>query len=193
MAGTIAADATGATYEIALVARAQAGESTAFEALVRPRLARLLRLAISILGNDADARDAVQDSCIRAWRDVTRVRDADHFEAWLWQIAIDACRTARRGQRRVTVREIAIDDVPIDDDHPGSRPSVDADLFAADAIRRAFGRLDPDKRAILVLHHVEDRSILDIAQLLRIPEGTAKWRLHAARMALEQALAEEGR
>jgi RNA polymerase sigma-70 factor (ECF subfamily) len=193
VAGMIAADTTGETYETALVARAQAGDTSAFDDLVRPRLARLLRLAMSIVGNDADARDAVQDSCLRAWRDVARLRAADRFEAWLWQITINACRTAVRGHRRVTVREIAIDDLPIGHDYPDRRPSLGDDVSAADAIRRAFGRLDPDKRTILVLHHVEDRSIVEIADLLRIPEGTAKWRLHAARKALERALAEEGR
>ena len=60
-----------------------------------------------------------------------------------------------------------------------------------DAIRRAFARLDPDKRAILVLHHVEERPVAEIASLLAIPEGTAKSRLHAAREALGRALRAE--
>ena len=66
-------------------------------------------------------------------------------------------------------------------------------LSENDAIRRAFRRLDVDKRTILILHHVEERSVGDVAQLLGIPEGTAKWRLHAARQVLERALQVEQR
>ena len=62
-----------------------------------------------------------------------------------------------------------------------------------DLIRRAFGRLDVDKRTVLILHHVDERPVSDIARILRIPEGTAKWRLHAARRALERALEVERR
>lgn len=73
-----------------------------------------------------------------------------------------------------------------------SRGPGDA-LSENDLIRRAFRRLDVDKRSILILHHVEERSVGDIAQLLGIPEGTAKWRLHSARRALERALLLERR
>lgn len=180
-----------ASLELILVARAQAGDSEAFEALLRPRLDRLLRLAYSIAGNESDAHDAVQESCLRAWRDMPRLRDAARFEAWLWRIVVNACRSGLRGKRRTSVREIAVDQVSGDHEltDPG-RPMGEA-LSAIDAIRRAFGRLDTNKRAILVLHHVDHRSILDIADLLGIPEGTAKWRLHAARKALERALEKE--
>jgi RNA polymerase sigma-70 factor (ECF subfamily) len=66
-------------------------------------------------------------------------------------------------------------------------------LSETDLVERAFRRLDPDKRTILVLHHVEGRSVSDIAGLLRIPVGTAKWRLFSARQALERALQVERR
>jgi len=189
VAGAIASgETTGGSLELALIANAQRGDQAAFEALVRPRIPRLLRLALSILGNEQDARDAVQDSCLLAWREVPRLREAGRFDAWLWRIAINACRTALRGRRRMTVRQIAVDDLP-----PGSEPvdpgrPLAEGLSATDAIRRAFRRLDADKRTILVLHYVEERSVTEVASLLGIPEGTAKWRLHAARHALERAL-----
>ena len=62
-----------------------------------------------------------------------------------------------------------------------------------DLVRRALDRLDTAKRVILVLHHVEDRPLGEIATVLGIPVGTVKWRLHAARAALERALEEEAR
>jgi RNA polymerase sigma-70 factor, ECF subfamily len=172
----------------ALVERAQAGDREAFEILIRARLGRLLRLALSIVGNEADARDAVQEGCLRTWRELPRLREVDRFEAWLWRITINACRSSLRNRRRTNVHEIAVDALPAD------RPPIDSgngfadDVTVRDAIRRAFGRLDADKRTILVLHHVEDRSVTEIAHLLGIPEGTAKSRLHSARRSLERAL-----
>jgi RNA polymerase sigma-70 factor (ECF subfamily) len=62
-----------------------------------------------------------------------------------------------------------------------------------DAIRRAFERLSAAERTILVLHHVEQRSIAEIAPLLGVAPGTVKWRLHEARRALQHALEGEDR
>jgi RNA polymerase sigma-70 factor (ECF subfamily) len=178
----------GQEVAVALVERAQAGDRSAYEVLIRTRLERLLRLALSIVGNEPDARDAVQESCLKAWRELPRLRDADRFEAWLWRITINACRSSLRGRRRASVHEIAVDDTT-----SGSEPAQTGNAFAddvtvKDAIRRAFRRLDPDKRSILVLHYVEERPVTEIARLLGIAEGTAKSRLHAARKALERAL-----
>jgi RNA polymerase sigma-70 factor (ECF subfamily) len=64
-------------------------------------------------------------------------------------------------------------------------------VVSNDAIVRAFDRLRPAERVILVLHHVEERPVAEIARSLGIPVGTAKWRLHAARSALEKALEAE--
>jgi RNA polymerase sigma-70 factor, ECF subfamily len=188
--------AQGATADpigLAMVEAAQAGDVDAFEHLIRPRLTRLLRLAFSILGNEADAQDVVQDACLRAWRELPRLRERDRFEAWLWQIVVNACRSRLRVRKVTRIREIAVDELlPGEEPIHGHRPLAD-DLGAIDEIRRAFARLDADKRTILVLHHAEGRSVVDIATLLGVPEGTVKWRLHAARRALERALAEEAR
>ena len=71
-----------------------------------------------------------------------------------------------------------------------ARTEID-DVAESDAIGRAFDRLRPDERAILALHHVDERSVAEIARTLGIPTGTAKWRLHAARRALERAMEAE--
>jgi RNA polymerase sigma-70 factor (ECF subfamily) len=64
-------------------------------------------------------------------------------------------------------------------------------MVESDAIGRAFERLRPQDRVILVLHHVEERPVAEIARSLGIPVGTAKWRLHAARGALQKAMEAE--
>lgn len=178
---------------LALVERARRGDARAFETLIEARFWRLNRLALSMTGNEADARDALQDGCLRAWREVPRLRDASRFDPWLWRIVLNSCRSVMRGRRRVQIHEIEIIDERSMGGSGRSSPGPGDALSERDVIRRAFQRLDADKREILIVHHVEERSVEDIAGLLGIPVGTAKWRLHAARQALERALKVERR
>lgn len=177
----------------ALVERARSGDRSAFEALISGRVVRLMRLATSILLHDADAGDAVQDSCVRAWVELPRLRDPAQFDAWLWRIVINTCRTALRRRHRTALREIAMDDATGSVDTPEPGPGIGEHVSEVEVVRRSFARLDPDRRAILILHHVEGRSVGEIAAVLGIPEGTAKWRLHAARQELGRALKVEQR
>jgi RNA polymerase sigma-70 factor, ECF subfamily len=186
MAQTAAAVA--APGEPALIARARQGDAVAFEALLEPRLDSLLRTAWGIVGNEHDARDATQEACVLAWRHLPRLRDLDHFDAWLGRVLLNSCRMQLRKRRRV--REIAIPD-GFDAAAPAS---AGADGFAeTEALARAFDRLDVDARALLVLHHLLHEPLARIATSLGIPVGTVKWRLHAARRALERALEGEER
>jgi RNA polymerase sigma-70 factor, ECF subfamily len=178
----------------ALVGRAAEGDAGAFDGLIRPRLDRLFRMAVAITRNEADARDAVQDACVSAWRELPRLRDRDRFDAWLSQILVNACRAHLRRQRRTTVREIAVE--ATDKAGHGSVFATGGqgdDVAEVEAIRRAFIRLDPDLRTLLVLHYQEGRPLAEIARLTGSPVGTVKWRLSNARKALDRALEVERR
>lgn len=180
----------------ALVRRARSGDATAFGMLVATRIDRCYRLAWSILSNDADAADATQDALVSAWRQLPRLRDIAAFDGWLNRIVANAALMARR--HRVRLREVSVrpaypGDVtpePEPPQDPHARTAMDM-LVDSDAIGRAFDRLRPQDRLILVLHHVEERPVAEIARSLGIPIGTAKWRLHAARGALEKAMEAE--
>src|SRR5262245_10392212 len=174
--------------EPALIERARAGDAVAFQALVEPRLDSLYRTAWAIVGNEADARDATQDACVSAWRYLPRLRDLDAFDAWLGRVLINSCRMQLRRKRRV--REVSI---PDGFDAPAPASSGPDAFDDAETVARAFDRLDPDARALLVLHHFRHEPLARIATSLGIPVGTVKWRLHAARRALERALEGEGR
>lgn len=187
--------------ERAIVERAAAGDHEAFDRLVAPRFSAALRTALAILRVEDDARDAVQDAFVSAWEQLPRLRDAGQFDAWLGRILVNRCRTVLRHRKVVRVREIRIEDEPLGSE-PGAGGSSrrepraeggQAGFAEADAVRRAFERLDADARVLLVLHHVEDRPIAEIAAVAGIPEGTVKWRLHAARKALERSLERERR
>jgi RNA polymerase sigma-70 factor (ECF subfamily) len=180
----------------ALVRRARTGDAAAFEALVDARIDRCYRLAWSILANDADAADATQDALVSAWRQLPRLRDPATFDGWLNRIVANAALMARR--HRVRLREVSVRPAHPGDGTPQPEPRQDPRARTAmdefvdnDAIGRAFDRLRPQDRVILVLHHVEERPVAEIARSLGIPVGTAKWRLHAARRALEKAMEAE--
>jgi RNA polymerase sigma-70 factor, ECF subfamily len=180
----------------ALVRRARNGDAAAFDRLVDNRIDRCYRLAWSILSNDADAADATQDALVSAWRQLPRLRDPASFDGWLNRIVANAALMARR--HRVRLREVSVTPAFPGDDPPerempqrtGARTGQDQ-FVDNDAIGRAFDRLRPQDRVILVLHHVEERPVAEIARSLGIPVGTAKWRLHAARRALEKAMEAE--
>jgi len=174
-----------------LVRRASRGDVAAFDELVAARLAQSLRLARAIVDSPADAEDVVQEAFVSAWRSLRRLREPEKFDAWFGRILVNTARSHIR--RRGTVTPISIDrrraDSPDDEhEHPGRHdPALDR-VDSSDALARAIDRLTVDQRTILALHHLEERPVAQIAAVLGIPVGTAKWRLHAARQALGRAL-----
>jgi len=171
-----------------LVQRARRGDAAAFEALLRDRIDGLFRTAWAILGDEADARDATQDACLAAWRHLPRLREPDRFDPWLSRVLVNVCRMRLRSRTRV--REIPM--AP-DHDRPGPASDDPGSHAEADAIARAFDRLDADARSILVLHHLRHQPVTAIAVALGVPPGTVKSRLHTARAALARALESERR
>lgn len=178
-----------------LVAQARAGDTEAFDRLTAMHIDSAYRTALAILRSEQDALDVVQDAFVSAWRELPRLREPDRFAAWLGRIIANRCRSALRHRRVVNLRVVA----RIDEAEGSVAALTDprtpvADVIAdADAIRRAFERLRPDDRILITLHHVEGRPVTEVAALLGIAEGTAKWRLHAARDALARKLEDERR
>jgi RNA polymerase sigma-70 factor (ECF subfamily) len=181
--------------EARLLERAATGDVVAFDALIRTRLDRLFRMAVAITRSEADARDAVQEASVHAWRELPRLRDRSKFDAWLSQILVNACRSLLRRERRVRVREVDVEQLAADrpDDEGFATGSSLDDLSETDLIQRAFARLDPTVRSLLVLHYVEERPLAEIGRILGSPVGTIKWRLSNARRALDRALEVERR
>jgi RNA polymerase sigma factor (sigma-70 family) len=184
---TAIAEALPISIQADLVRRAARGDALAFERLLATRADQAFRVARAILGDESDARDATQDTFVAAWRELPRLLDPERFDAWLRRILVNACRAQLRVRKHV--REITLD-VIVEPAAPG--PSMSEQLGATDVLARAFERLDGNKRAILVLHHLEHASVAEIAASLGIPTGTVKWRLHDAREALQRALVAEG-
>jgi RNA polymerase sigma-70 factor (ECF subfamily) len=188
---------TGGSADDALIRRARSGDVAAFEALVSSRLDRCYRLAWTILSNEADAADAMQDALLAAWREVPRLRDPAAFDGWLNRVVANAARMALRRRsriREVQVRPAAPGDREVAETAAGAdlRAQAELDQVAdADAVARAFERLRPHDRLVLTLHYVDERPVAEIAKTLGVPVGTAKWRLHEARKSLERIMGVE--
>lgn len=181
----------GPAIDRSLIDRARNGDLDAFESIVRARMDAVYRLTSAILGDEADARDAAQETFVAAWRQFPRLREPERFEAWLQRVAVNAARQTHRARRRRRVREIPSSTVAALADREAGAPRDDAAVLDA-----ALATLPVEQRAILVLHHLEGRTVTEIAGILGIPEGTAKSRLFAARRALAAAItadAERGR
>jgi RNA polymerase sigma factor (sigma-70 family) len=174
----------------ALIRRAQAGDVDAFTALVAGRIEPMQRTAMAILGREADAKDAVAQALESVWRDLPRLRDAAAFDAWSTRILVHACRKLLRRRAATSIRELTLADSTDTDPRTPASPSAET-VLARIALERAFERLGPDERTILVLHHLDGHGLAAIASILGVPIGTAKSRLFAARRALERALERE--
>ena len=176
--------------ELDLVGRARHGDLDAFTALAGARLMAMTRTATAILGDESEAHDAVQEALISVWRELPTLRDPERFDAWAGRILVNACRHALKRRVRTRVREISLQPEVTEGPTVGARADS---LGDDDALNRAFERLDGEQRALLVMHHLEDRPLAEIAARLGIPAGTAKSRLFAARRALQRALEREWR
>jgi RNA polymerase sigma factor (sigma-70 family) len=171
-----------------LVERAMAGDRGAFNELARLSIGRLYAVAQLILRDPDRASDATQEALIAAWRDLSALRDADRFEAWVNRVLIRSCRREARMARRrlhVEVRELPLDEHAGADELPG--------VFDRDQLERGFRRLNVDERAIVVLHHVEGYPLTAIAEILGLPVGTVKSRLHRSIQTMRAALDADGR
>ncbi|MFL5779179.1 MAG: RNA polymerase sigma factor [Chloroflexota bacterium] len=172
-----------------LVDLAKRGDHDAFAELVRASIAQLDAAARLILRDPELARDAVQDALIGAWRDLPGLRDPERFEAWLHRLTVHSCiDIIRRRHRRVIEVELS----PVDGPAAFDMTSIVADRELLD---QALRRLDPEWRAVVVVHYFLGMPLPEAAVALGIPLGTAKSRLHrslaAMRAAIETDLAAE--
>jgi RNA polymerase sigma-70 factor, ECF subfamily len=168
-------------------------DRAAFDSLVRSRVETVYRTSLAILGEPADAADATQETFVAAWRSRSSLRDPVRLDAWLGRITVNSCRMQLRRRGRSSVREIRLPEPSSPGEIAASARPLDDRAADADLFDRAFARLGADERAILVLHHLQERPVAEIAAVMGCPEGTIKARLHRARAALESALARESR
>jgi len=165
-----------------IVERAMRGDREAFGVLVGQTSDRMYAIATRILRDTHLAEDALQDAIVAAWRDLPMLREPDRFEAWFRKLVVHACyaEARRRNTRAANVRALPIDGP--------AAPDEIVSVSERDALDRAFRRLTVEQRAVFVLHHHLGLPLVEIAETLGVPPGTARSRLHYAIRTLRAAL-----
>ena len=182
--------------EAALVARAAQGDAGAFESLMRQHNRLLFRTARSILKNDQEAEDALQDAYVHAWNSLAAFRADARLSTWLVRIVVNEALARRR--RKV------IDAIPLDaamltpdadiqralSDSADGRPESHAMRAQLRQLLEARIDLLPEQfRTVFMLRAVEDWTVEEVAQALEIPEATVRTRYFRARSLLREGLA----
>jgi RNA polymerase sigma-70 factor (ECF subfamily) len=165
-----------------LVERAQQGDREAFASLVHAVSDRMYGVAYRILRDTGLAEDALQDALITAWRQLPALRDPNRFEAWTRRLLVHACYAEAR-RRRAWTANILLQPV----DGPAA-PDGFASVADREVLERAFRQLSVEHRAMFVLHHHVGLPLVEIAETLGIPSGTARSRLHHATKLLRAAM-----
>jgi RNA polymerase sigma-70 factor (ECF subfamily) len=183
--------------DAALLSRLRAGEPAAFEELVRAETGRLLAVTRRILPTEEDARDAVQDAFLFAFRSLDRFQGQARLSTWLHRIAVNAALMKLRTRKRK--REEPLDPLLptyLDDGHHAERfakwddPTEIIERAENKAlIRRMIGELPDAYRTVLLLRDIEGLDTEETAKLLETTPNAVKVRLHRARQALRTLLA----
>jgi RNA polymerase sigma-70 factor (ECF subfamily) len=165
-----------------VVIRAQGGDREAFASLVHATSDRLYSIATRILRDGDLAEDALQGALVTAWRQLPTLRDPARFEAWVRRLLVHSCyaEARRRKTWAANVRVLPVDG-PVGPDGLLS-------VVERDALDRAFRRVSIEQRAVFVLHHHVGLSLVEIAETLGVPAGTARSRLHYATRMLRAAI-----
>jgi RNA polymerase sigma-70 factor, ECF subfamily len=175
-----------------LAQRAARGDVEAFARLVQNHSGLVYRVALRILGHE-DAQDASQEVWIRVWRNVERFRGESAFSTWLYKVTVNTCLSAHRKEQAREAREYGgeLSYLPIP---PGGEEDPESTALAGERreeLLRALERVRAEHRAALVLRHMEGLSYAEVAQILDVPDGTAKGWVSRGRAALLVALSEE--
>lgn len=181
----------------ALVAALRAGDRSAFERIIRGQGGALLRVARRMLGNDEDAREALQDAFVSAFRASGRFEGASRISTWLHRIVVNSCLMRLRTRRRTL--EISIDEwLPtyLPDGHHeatfvdwsnAAHERLEQQEIRA-VVRGCIDRLPDSYRVVLLMRDIEDMSSDEVAATLGISRNAVNVRLHRARQALRTLL-----
>lgn len=174
--------------------RRRRGDTGRFEALLRPHIEHLYRLAWRFTGNEADAEDLVQDLLLKLYPRTAELAAVQVLRPWLARVLYrHYVDTVRERARRPAIEAAASDEDPLEQvasDAEG--PEAYAERMRLQSrLLQALGQLNPEQRAVVALHDIEGYTLEELEAILGAPLGTLKSRLHRARAALREALAME--
>lgn len=195
-AGHGSGGAPGTGADPALVERLKAGDTDAFEALVRANTGRMLAVARRLVGEESDARDVVQDAFVAAFRGINRFAGHARLSTWLHRIVVNTALMKLRSARRRPEDPIEPLLPSFADDGHHSQAYADwgdpeqalAREETRQLVRETIQRLPESYRSVLVLRDIEEFDTRQTAEALGLTENAVKIRLHRARQALRTLL-----
>jgi RNA polymerase sigma-70 factor (ECF subfamily) len=170
-------------WEGALVERARAGDTRAFERLYREHAGRIYGLCLRMTREPATAEDCTQETFINAWRALAQFQTRSSLGTWLHRIAVNVALA----KRRKTARDEPVPDVDVEEEGAAPEWTLETPVEVRE-IEDAIGTLPEGARDALVLHALYGYSHTEAAQMLGVAEGTCKAQLHRARKLLRERL-----
>ena len=180
--------------DAAIVSRARAGDTDAFRELVERHSRSLFRLAFRMTGNQQDAEDVVQESFLRAYRQLASFDDRASFGTWMYRIASNCSLDLVRARKRRNDRTVPADDDRAEDPMaqlPSSDPTPERIALSGEVRRRvadAMEELSPTERTAFVLRHFEGMRMEEVGRVLECQPGAAKHSVFRAVQKLRRAL-----
>jgi RNA polymerase sigma-70 factor (ECF subfamily) len=172
--------------DLALVAKAKAGDGPALDVLVERYAPRVNGLASHLMGDFEDARDAAQESLVKLCTRLRQFRGDAQFATWLHRLVVNTCRDLQERKRVRDAEPLPLLEEPAGDEADPSRATVLGD--ARGELVEALAKLSADQRAVVVLRDVLDLSYDDIAEVARMPVGTVKCYVHRGHARLRASL-----
>ena len=170
-----------------LIRRFRAGEAAAFTTLVERHQQRVYSLCLRVLGDAEVAKDVAQDTFMTVLRKLEGFRGEAAFTTWLHRVTVNACYDELRRARRRPMLHIAADDGPEREPGPPIEDHAERVGGTLDAAA-ALAAIPEEFRVALVLADVQDVPYARIAEILDVPVGTVKSRVHRGRLALAKVM-----
>lgn len=169
-----------------LVQRAKRGDRNAFAELAASAGDRLFAVAHRIMRDPDVAGDVTQQTLVKIWRELPKLRDAGRFDGWSYRLVVNACNDELRRQRQPRSHLQVLDS-------DSAIPDPTLSVADRDQLERGFARLTAEHRSVVILQYYLDYSLAEIATMLGVPVGTVRSRLHYAKRELRSALEADAR
>lgn len=155
--------------EAAWLARCRQGDERAMDAIVAKHRQRIIRVAANVLRDSHEAEDVAQDAFLKAFRELHRLREDNAFSGYLYRICVRMCMDRLRSRRADTVDFECVEH--------GQASRIETKVL----VEKLLDRLAPELRLTLVLREMEQLSYDEVAEVMGVPVGTVRSRLHTAR------------
>lgn len=166
-----------------IVQLVRSGDADAYAMLLDRHYPKCLRYGMRMLGNKQDAEEVVQDAFVRAYRYLPRYEARDRFEAWLFQILVNSCRTRLRHQQQMSARFASYDDDP-----DGEWSAAESEPERQFELEQALKLLSEEDREALLLKYLDDRTYESMSEITGVGVSALKMRVKRARERLRHLL-----